>query len=169
MATISATILVGTTHPNHGGIQPTHQLLLSENSRPAYSLVAMHSPQPQSVWIPTVEDMLEDGLLMAGLLVVQDPQLVAAAGAFRRGYAERVEMYEDISEPDRRRLYELCTGLDASIKLVITILNGSSIAGQLAVLNRYKVGVEVCPSVYSREYSTWTNEFQEHGALPGAS
>ena len=101
MAAITATILVGTAHQNHGGIEPTHQLLLSENSRPAYSLFAMHSSQPQTVWIPTVEDMLEDGLLMAGLLVVEDPELVAAAGTFRRGYAERVEMYEDIGFSSR--------------------------------------------------------------------
>jgi len=61
MATITATMLVGTAHQNHGGIGPTHQLLLSENSRPAWSLHALHSRRPLAVWTPTVRDMLEDG------------------------------------------------------------------------------------------------------------
>ncbi len=59
MATVTASILVGTVHQNDGGISPTHQLLLSENSRPAWSLFSMDSAKRRAVWIPTVEDMLE--------------------------------------------------------------------------------------------------------------
>jgi len=168
MSTVTATILVGSAHQNHGGINPTHQLLLTENSRPAWSLFDMPSANPRSVWVPTVEDMLEDGLLMVGLLVVQDAGLIAAARAFRRGYSDRVEMYDDIDESERRRLYELCRGLGPATKRVVTVLEGSSLAGQLGVLRRYQFGVEVCPSVYQREYSAWSQAVQERGSLPGA-
>jgi len=167
MATITATILVGTAHQNHGGIAPTHQLLLSENSRPSWTLHALHSRQPLAVWIPTVEDMLEDGLLLVGLLALRNAELVAAATGFRREYDERAEMYDDISEVERRRLYERCRTIGPAAKLVITVLAGSSIAGQLGVLAKYRLGVEVCPSVYRREYSPWAEGVQENGSLPG--
>ena len=41
MATITAHILVGSAHPNHGGILRTHSLFLSENSRPAWTLAEL--------------------------------------------------------------------------------------------------------------------------------
>ena len=168
MGTITATMLVGTAHQNHGGIGPTHQLLLSENSRPAWSLHALHSRRPLAVWIPTVRDMLEDGLLMVGLLVLKDAELIAAAGGFQREYNERAELYDDISEADRRRLYERCRLIGPKAKLVVTVLYGSSIAGQLGVLAKYRFGVEVCTSVYCREYSVWAQGVQESGSLPDA-
>jgi len=39
MGTLTAQFLVGKTHPNHGGINPTHYLFLSENSRPVFTLL----------------------------------------------------------------------------------------------------------------------------------
>jgi hypothetical protein len=128
----------------------------------------MNSAKAIAVWIPTVEDMLEDGLLMIGLLVVQNPALTAAAAGFRRRFADRVEMYDDIGESERRRLYDLCQKLGPETKAIITVLDGSSVRNQLAVLAHYQLGVEVCPSVYSREYSAWAGAVQERGSLPGA-
>ena len=104
MSTVTASILVGTAHPNHSGIGPTHQLLLTENSRPAWSLYRLHAAKPLAVWIPTVEDMLEDGLLMVGLLVLKAADLTAAAVAFRGEYPDRVVLYDDIDEAPRRGL-----------------------------------------------------------------
>src|SRR5262245_2640799 len=166
MATVTASILVGAAHPNHGGICPTHQLLLTENDRPAWSLHAIPGAKPLATWVPTVENMLEDGILMAGLLVVRDPALLAAAVAVRSNYSDRTEMYDDISEEDRRKLYKLCRSIGPETKLVVTVLHDSSLAGHLAVLRRYKLGVEVCQSIYRREYSTWSNGIEERGALP---
>jgi hypothetical protein len=146
-ATVTGSILVGNAHPNDGGICPTHQLLLSENDRPAWSLYMMPGAKAQAAWIPTLENMLEDGILMAGLLVVRDPALVAAAAAFRGNHSERAEMYDDISESDRFRLYELCRAIGPETKLVVSVLEGSTLANQLAILGRYSVGVEVCQSI----------------------
>lgn len=51
MATFTAQILVGSPHPNHGGINPTYSLFLSENSRscmdPGGSLSRQRTPQFQ--------------------------------------------------------------------------------------------------------------------------
>jgi hypothetical protein len=69
-------MLIGSSHPNHGGIVPTHELHLSENSRPAWLLSPLGGHRADAIaWIPTVEDILEDGLLMAGLLAVGDARL----------------------------------------------------------------------------------------------
>jgi hypothetical protein len=141
-------------------------LLVSENDRPAWSLYAMPCANPEATWIPTVENMLEDGILMAGLLAVQDAALVAAAAAFRSNYRDRAQMDDDISAGDRCRLYELCRALGPETKLVVTVLEGSTVAGQLAILGRYSIGVEVCQSIYRREYSTWSRAVAERGSLP---
>jgi hypothetical protein len=140
--------------------------MLSQNSRPGWGLFAMHSNEPQAVWIPTLEDLLEDGLLMIGLLVVKAPKLVAAAKVFRKAYTGRIQMYDDIDQSDRKQLYELCREIGPPLKLVLTVLEGSSVASQLSVLSRYRFDVEVCPSAYRREYSAWSETVQERGALP---
>ena len=39
MGTVTAQILIGSPHPNDGGIIPSHYLFLSENDRPSWTLV----------------------------------------------------------------------------------------------------------------------------------
>ena len=166
MATVTAMIQIGTAHQNHSGICPTHQMFLSENSRPAWTLYQIHSDEPMAVWIPTVENMLEDGILMACLLTIKDPALVSAAAAFRGDYLKRAELYDDINAKNRRNLYELSRRVGVEHKLVISVLEGCSFTNQLAILGQYLIGVEVCQSIYSREYSAWTNSVNETGTLP---
>jgi len=70
MASLIAQILIGCPHPNHDRINTTHYLFLSENDRPGWVLVDQNISQedrsslPKITWIPTVENMLEDALLM---------------------------------------------------------------------------------------------------------
>ena len=77
MATCTAQILVGLAHPNHGGINPSYQLFLSENSRPCWECFPIGPSSPgqvwknegHTVWIPPGpgEDILKCGLLMVAL------------------------------------------------------------------------------------------------------
>jgi hypothetical protein len=145
MATITASVLIGTAHRYHGGINPTHLLLLSENDRPAWQLTPLHTSEPKTVWIPTVENMLDDGLLMVGMLVIRDEWLLHGA-KFKVNYEERALLYDDIAEADRRHLYELCRKLKTETKLIISVFKGSSIANQLDVVGNYAFPVEVCRS-----------------------
>jgi hypothetical protein len=168
MGTTTASILVGTAHQSYGGIKPSHQLMLTENSRPAWSLSSLGSTDHMAVWIPTIDNMLEDGLLMAGLLAVQDPALLNAASAFRCDFRRRAEMYEDIAAGDRRKLYEICRKIGPATKLTISVFAGSTLANQLPVLERYRCGVEICSSVYSREYSAWSGNVEVVGTIPGS-
>lgn len=50
-------------------------------------------------------------------------------------------------------------------KIVLTILEGSTVASQVNVLKDYQLDVEVCLVVYSRQYATWAGKTQEFGSL----
>ena len=76
MGTYTAQILVGHSHPYHGGIKPPHILFLSENGRSAWCLYPiLESPQESSkffenrVWICDPYTLLEDAMLMIGLFI----------------------------------------------------------------------------------------------------
>src|SRR5690554_6680116 len=78
MGTFTAQILIGKNHPYDGGIHSiTHTLFLSENSRPTWVLKNEGAKKKDSIiWITTVENMLEDGLLMLGVYVLKDEKLL---------------------------------------------------------------------------------------------
>ena len=76
MGTWTAQILVGRSHPNHGGIGARYQLFLSENSRPCWECFPIGPSSPgqvwknegHTVWIPPgPENILKCGLLMVAL------------------------------------------------------------------------------------------------------
>jgi len=57
------------------------------------------------VWVPTVDDMLEDAFLMIALHVVKDQELVQLARSFSRGAtSHRLELYDsfDDAKPSAR-------------------------------------------------------------------
>jgi hypothetical protein len=169
MGTFTAQILVGSGHPNHDGIEPSHRLYLSENSRPSWILL------PETLgglggskvtWIPTVENTLEDALLMIGIHVVRDPELVEMAGLYIRSEENNwVVVYEDTDPEHLKLLYQKCRDLANTYKLVVTVLRGSSIEGQLKVLGDYKMDVEVCRPDYVRLYSRWLDHDRIEGEL----
>ena len=173
MATFTAQIMVGTPHPNHGGINPTHYLFLSENSRPAWVLVPQNvfereQPNRSSkiTLIPTLEHMLEDAFLMTAIFVLEDEEICRLARQFFRNKERNwVELYNDVDPEHLEVLYEKCRALPNNHKLVITAYDGSSIRSQLHVVGEYKMDVEVCVPFYSRWYSAWQNETRTSGSL----
>jgi hypothetical protein len=175
MATLTAQILIGSPHPNHDGIIPTHYLFLSENDRPAWILVGQNvfdeddTERHKKVWIPTLEDTLEDAILMIAVHVMKDPAVIEqATGYDDRIEWERVELYSDITELHRRRLHQTCRTLTDFPKLVVSAFQGSLIETQLPVLREYAMDVEVCPVSYARLRSAWTSEMKEWGSLSRA-
>lgn len=173
MATFTAQILIGSAHPNHGGITPTHQLYLSENSHPAWLLVPATvanrvpiRPSETVTWIPTHENMLEDALLMIALHVVRDPGVGEAAERLLRTKTPSfATLREDIDKQDLQHLYEKSRSADIEVKLVITVMHGSTVMGQLKALEKYRMEVEVCTPRYSRSYSRWRERIMTGGTL----
>jgi len=175
MATLTAQILVGTSHQNHGGIGPTHFLFLSENSQPVWVLVPENVFNPENdkiikvTWIPTIENMLEDALLMIAINVLKDQEISELAKEHFKGDIHgSLALYQDIDPVVLKTLYQKCRKLKTGYKIVLTVLEGSSIRGQLKVLKNYGIDMEVCTPLYFRTYSAWTDEVITMGSLDGS-
>ncbi len=172
MATLTAQIIVGRGHPNHGGVSPTHFLFFSENDRPAWILVPENVfgkgsiDIERTVWIPTIEHALEDGLLMIALHVLKDREMVNLTEKyFGNKGIDRAELYKDINGSQLAELREKARAVQGDYKAVITTLRDSLLKQQLTVLKHYKMDVEICVPVYSRLYSQWNNRIRTEGSL----
>jgi len=172
MGTFTTQILVGTPHQNNDGINPTHYVFLSENDRPSWILVHQnifteHEDNERIItWIPTIENMLEDALLMIAIHVCKNKEVIKLAKNFNAKIeSQRVELYSDLEENNRKQLYEQCRQIPDFPKIIISVFRGSTIAQQLNVLEQYKMDVEVCKPIYSRLYSAWKQETMIDGSI----
>ena len=162
MATWTAQILVGNSHPNHGGITAGYQLFLSENSRPCWECFPIFPPrlgevlknEGHTVWIPPGPgSILECGLLMVALHCF-DPmarlpvnkELVSSAKSMSKKIMDKFVDMSILTDKQFKELYGMAKKIkiDDSTKLIVTILAGSSIAGQLKELKKHKYDFEVC-------------------------
>lgn len=179
MGTLTAQILVGSPHPNHDGIEPSHYLFLSENSRPAWVLVSQNiyihptvfddTPRLSSpiVWIPTVKNMLEDAILMIAYYIVRNPDIRRLAESFTdMRKAHRQELFRMFSDDQRLQLYECCRKIKHFPKLIVSVFRYSTIERQIGILDQYQMDIEVCMACYSRLYSVWNKELEIWGVLP---
>lgn len=172
MGTFTAQILVGGAHPNDGGmINLTHELYLSENSIPGWHLVPSFFQNDEGreriVWIPTLEHMLEDALLMIGVYVLKDKELVDMANRYIKKKSNRkaIGLYDDVAKDDLLRMYERARQIESGHKIIINVFEGSSIRRQLKVLEEYEFDLEVCLSSFKREYSMWSGKKEIRGLL----
>ena len=166
MATWTAQILVGNSHPNHGGIMAGYQLFLSENDRPCWECFPIGpSPRGQvlkneghTVWIPPGPgSILECGLLMVALHCF-DPmarlpvnkELVSSAKSMSKKIMDKFVDMSILTDKQFKELYDMAKKIkiNDSDKLIVTVLAGSSITGQLKELKKHKYDVEVA-------YSEW--------------
>ena len=177
MATWTAQILVGSGHPNHGGIMAGYQLFLSENDRPCWECFPIFPPrlgevlknEGHTVWIPPGPgSILECGLLMVALHcldrvgpVTVNKELVNSAKSMSKEIMDKhVDMGRILTDKQFKELYDMAKKMrkipydesvkdkDSRIKLIVTVLAGSSITGQLKELKKHKYNVEVT-------YSEW--------------
>lgn len=153
MGTYTAFVFFGKEHEFHGGIIPSHMLMLSENDRPAWLLfkLPLHLQEGfkplTPIIIPTLEHMLEDGLLLLGLLALRDGKLCAeAARVFGEGWERlsHIELYNyNLSDVERLRLLNKEALESSRGKLVIAALAGSSIRVDKKKLQDWRIGVEL--------------------------
>lgn len=108
---------------------------------------------PRVTWIPTAENMLEDGLVMVGIHVLQDPQMVRMAEQFGLSRKSDLEAYQDLDADVREMLYKASRQIQTRYKVVLTVFGDSSIAEQLSVLERHSMDIEVCVPQFLRESS----------------
>jgi hypothetical protein len=166
MSTMTAQLLIGEAHPYDGGINPTHSIFLSENSVPRFILSSLQSSEDKVIWLPTVEHMLEDALLMVALHVWKDEKLLQMAKQFfRKNKTNHILLYEDIDAKALELMRERTRQLDGYGKITISVFRGSTVHNQVAVLKGYRMDVEVCMPIYVREYSVWTKQTESIGSL----
>ena len=162
MATWTAQILVGNSHPNHGGITAGYQLFLSENDRPCWECFPIFPPRPgevlknegHTVWIPPGPgSILECGLLMVALHCF-DPmarlpvnkELVSSAKSMSKKIMDKFVDMSILTDKQFKELYDMARKIkiNDSTKLIVTVLAGSSITGRLKELKKHKYDSEVC-------------------------
>ena len=156
MASMTAQILIGSPHPFHGGINPTHKIYLSENSRPALILTRedIHEQNTKdafdkATWIPTLENMLDDILLMISYFVLKNESISQELSKIKSKDLRFLEMYEDINEETRLKLYKSnkdIIGGYKDLKLVFSIFKGSSLLSATSKIKDYKIDFELCIS-----------------------
>ena len=162
MATWTAQILVGNSHPNHGGITAGYQLFLSENDRPCWECFPIFPPrlgevlknEGHTVWIPPGPgSILECGLLMVALHcfdpIARRPvnkELVSSAKSMSKKIMDKFVDMSILTDKQFKELYDMAKKieLDDSDKLIVTVLAGSSITGRLKELKKHKYDFEVC-------------------------
>ena len=162
MATWTAQILVGNSHPNHGGITAGYQLFLSENDRPCWECFPIFPPrlgevlknEGHTVWIPPGPgSILECGLLMVALHCF-DPmarlpvnkELVSSAKSMSKKIMDKFVDMSILTDKQFKELYDMARKIkiNDSTKLIVTVLACSSITGRLKELKKHKYDFEVC-------------------------
>lgn len=169
MAATTAHIFFGNAHPNEGGLRIIDTLALTEGSRPAWVLrpsEVSFRGVAEYVWIPTLQAMLDDAMLLAACVLFADQ---GVQNALKRlcGYAtpRRLELY-DIGEKDRAELYELCRASTLFTKAVIVPYSGSTLLRNLQSLRSYNMEIELCYPVFNKTWSSQPPRFVEKGSIP---
>jgi hypothetical protein len=107
------------------------------------------------VWIPTLEHMAEDLLVMIGVHVIRDREMhemIQDHGHDPLG--NRIEMYR-LNSDLREALYERALLYEGGWKLALTVFAGSHLEHRLQKLNEYRFQLEVCISSFARHYDRW--------------
>lgn len=152
MATTTAAAIIGQAHPKGGGITPTHLLFLTESDLPSLSLYRIKTRGALSrlgTWTPTLENLIEDLMLMAGGLTGAQPEVANALEGACGGNPARVELY-CLGDSGRAELYALSRKAPVFAKIVLTVLEDSALIDQVARLRQYEADCELCVSARAK-------------------
>lgn len=151
MGSYTGHIFIGKTDDFHGGIIPQFTLQLWENSTPRLILSRVAGKGKRgklALWVPTVDHMIDDVMLMIGLYVEQNETLVKY---FQRVIPQHVsmedlEIWRHVTDEIRQSLYAVCQQILFRNYVVFSLLNGCHLSLQLDHLAQYKLNGEVCLS-----------------------
>lgn len=172
MATCTAQLIFGGNDRDHGGISPFFKISLYENSRS--TLVLSKEPIDDEIgerigfWIPTPDNTLKDCMVMAAAYMLKDETvnmlINEAVSKMNLPEDERLELYniENLEE-----IYEASKDAfkKSGLKVVVLMLYNSSLEASVKNILNYDIDVEVCRSVFLREYSEWTEKIITIGEI----
>jgi len=130
-----------------------YRIYLSENDRPSLNLVpdffwrdANEIKNTKFTFIPTIENMLDDAMLMISLHIEKNAEIIRTLNeVYDSNNLDLIEMYK-IDESVRNNLYEKCQKIKHEYKLVVIILEGSSITSIINDIKKYNFETEICVS-----------------------
>ena len=157
MAAITALVFVGYPRPNDGGLRPLVTIEYSEGDRPAFTFPRHTSDRRDTssrfVLIPSLENMLDDLLMMIAYREIQDPTVVKSLNSFCNENVEqigRLEVNEKLAPDQRTELFEHIKKITCFPKIGICLFNGSELLKTVGHIKDYKMEYEVCtPSMVS--------------------
>lgn len=183
VATCTAHITVGAPTTGWGGegvgVGPSHIIYLVEGGRAAWCMEPVtHTGDPQAgagdavTWVARAPELiLADGLMMIAALIQSDEKvrgLLGTSRAKRTGGGRLLELdWADLGDLEDE---VIASAESASVgalatKLVVTVMEGSSIRGQLGLLERGSMDVEVCTPSWLRALDD-RGEVHAAGNLP---
>ncbi len=171
-------ILIGTSHPNDGGINPSHLLEIVDGSRQVWRLHTLaggdnadepiHGPIR---WVPDPAHLIDDLRILVALFVTKNSDAIGFARDFSTGLfeshvdTETVLTAEQWSEL-RQLIWNL--GQDDKTKLVVTIDRGPELPAWTSGLASWPGEVVVCTATYDRWLNPWDGKEHVEGSLPDA-
>ncbi len=164
MAAVTSLIFIGQSHPNQGGIRPTQIIRFEEGDRPAF-IFEPHSVDKKLdrlVVIPTVENLLDDLLLLAAYRLKLSAKLPGLMDEFIKpkiseGY---IDISSSLTRQQREHLYNFIKDIESFPKMAFCVFEGSGLIPSIAMLRNYPVECEVCLPAFSRRFSSWTNTWE---------
>lgn len=162
MAAVTSLIHVGHGHSNDGGLRLIKSIQLEEGSRPSFSIL----PSKRVVYIPTVENMLDDLIFMISVevalhpLAIQllDEHLIATKNAEKGSVrvVRHIEMYRDFHDSERIKIYSALKSISDLPKIVLCLFKGSTLYESVKNIRNYDLEFEVCESTMGRQYSNFS-------------
>jgi hypothetical protein len=175
MSSVTTLILIGHAHPNMGGIRSFAEITLEEGDRPGL-LLRWNAPRgktdPESfrkfTMIPTIENMLDDAVLMIAYAVCRHPKIFEKVNRITKGVpldSNYLTMYDDFTLEQRAELYADVKAIDDLPMVTWCLFEGSAINDSMPNLKNYLFESEVTRSVYKREYNHFTSKWNLLGKL----
>lgn len=169
MANITAQILVKDPKGFSGHFDAFSKVQLSEGGRPLWvSRRPIHPDMNMRrfSWIPTVENMLDDALVMLALHILEDEQLTATVQDFMQGRRYKsLLLYEDLTDQQRKILYEQCKAISFAEEVMVVVFHDSSVQSCLSTLQDYQMDFQVLTPSYRRSRRVWGGGISIKGRL----
>ena len=129
-----------------GGINPTHLMLLRENSRPAWMLMPgnLYDSEPPvlskpKVWVPTAAHPIEDALVMFGVLGAKNRDIRTALDAVNTSRSRnRFDLDELFGKGLPVSVYTVCQRHLSDLHVILSVGRYSLAKRDLSALKKYK-------------------------------
>lgn len=128
-----------------GGINPSHLLLLRENSRPAWMLLPGNlydakPPKigPAKVWVPTFKTPIQDALLLFAVMGAKVPEVRAVLNEFEKSRSKsRLDLAETFPRGVPKQVHDACRRHLNGWRVVVSVGGYSLATKDLAAIVEY--------------------------------